>query len=746
MTMHLTPHLPTGLARHDGELAPRRAFMRLRLAAAMVTVTAAVMTTVSPVHAAEIERLVLVQNGEKVGTLTGTVVGKTTQVDYAVNDNGRGPRHQETIVLGAKGRPVSWTIQGKSLMGGDVNERFAWVGGKATWKSQADDGEVTTRELPLYAVNDGSPWSVGVYARALLQSPGLTLSLLPSGRLRLFDLGERVLENGPGSGRGTGTGRGKGSSSGAIKLRLYRLEGIQLAPSYVLLDSQRKLFATSGGFGVTVREGFEAQATAIRKLVGEADEQRASQLQQTLAHRYDAPVRLRNVRVFDPASGTVGALSTVIVMRDRITAVLPAGQDQQPAPDQVVIDGEGGVVVPGLHDMHSHTSLSSGLFYLAAGVTATRDMGNDNDFLQWLLPQVDAGKIAGPRITPNGLMEGRSPYSLRIGRIPDSLAQAQRDVDWYADRGYFQIKIYNSMNPDWVRPIVEMAKRRGMGVTGHVPAFDTPDRVINDGYEEITHLNQLMLGWLIKPDEDTRTPLRLTALARAATLDLNSAPVQKTVQLMVDHHIPLDPTLVVIERLMLSRAGTVPPGDVDVLDHLPVGLQRYRKRTFVPLKSAEEDRSYFQAFDKMLDTLRLLHSRGIQLLPGTDDETGFTVHRELELYTMAGFTPAQALRAATLDAARHLRQDAQLGSIERGKFADFFLVAGDPTQDIKAIKKARLVFKGGAIYAPSEIYEALNIRPFATTPSMTVPAGVKAGGREGGHSFFSHEHDGEQLE
>lgn len=690
---------------------------------------AAALLFASAAQAATTQRLVVVANGEKVGTVAAQIDGPKVTVDYAVNDNGRGPKHHVDLTLGTNGIPVAWTVQGTSLMGGAVSETFRWEAGKARWKSQADAGEVDARQAALYVLNDENPWALGVYAQALLKAKGHALDLLPAGRMRLVELGPRRI----------------GTGAKAVDVKLYRLEGIQLNPSYVFLDGKGQLFAVPSGFGITVRDGYEEHAPALKRATGEADEARAVELQKQLAHRYDVPVRLRNVRVFDPKTGQVGGPSTVVVMRDRITAVLPAGQDTADAKDQVVIDGQGGVLVLGLHDMHSHTSLNSGLFYLAAGVTATRDMGNDNAFLQWMLPQVDAGKLAGPRITPNGLLEGRSPFSARLGVIPETLEDAQRAVDWYADRGYFQIKIYNSMNPDWVRPIADMAKRRNMGMTGHVPAFDTPDRVIADGYDEITHLNQLVLGWLLKDGEDTRTPLRLTALARAATLDLNSAPVQKTVNLMADRHIALDPTAVVIERLMLSRAGAMPPGDADYLDHLPIGIQRYRKRTFVPLKSEADDKAYAVAFTKLLDTLKMLHGRGIKLLPGTDDETGFTVHRELELYTLAGMTPAEALTLGTLGAAQHLKQDAQLGTIERGKLADFLLVAGDPTRDIKAIKKARLVFKGGAVYQPSEIYEALSIKPFSTTPPMTVPPAAAKSDGTGGHSFFSQDHDDEYL-
>jgi adenine deaminase len=151
---------------------------------------------------------------------------------------------------------------------------------------------------------------------------------------------------------------------------------------------------------------------------------------------------------------------------------------------------------------------------------------------------------------------------------------------------------------------------------------------------------------------------------------------------------------------------------------MPIGYQRYRKRSFVQLKNAAEDQAYRDGFAKVIEVMRMLHRNGILMLPGTDDATGFTVQRELELYTMAGMTPGEALRAGTLDSAAYLHRDRIVGTIEKGKLADIVLVAGDPTKDIKAIKRPRMVMKGGAIYFPSEIYTALGIRPFAEPPPL----------------------------
>lgn len=666
-----------------------------------------------PLEAASVEKFSVVQSRTVVGTIVATTDGDAMNVDYAVSDNGRGPKHHETVKLGSNFVPTQWTIEGTSLMGGPVSETYSWQAGKASWTCQADHGEVTAEKPLLYVVNDDSPWALFIYARALLGAPDHTLGLLPSGTMRLTSVRNASV----------------GAGADAVPVTIYRIDGAKLDSEYVMLDQSQRLFAVFGeGAGFTVRAGREADGEFIEKTSRDLGFERARQEQQKLRHHFDAPVRIRNVRIFDPRSGQLGAPSTIVVARGHISEILPVGDVSSEPSDEVLVDGQGGTLVPGLHDMHSHSTLQSGLFYLAVGVTSTRDMGNDNSFLPRLMTEIKEGEIAGPRITPNGFLEGKSQYSAHLGLIPESLPEALRDVHWYADRGYFQIKIYNSMNPDWVRPIADEAHRLGMTVTGHIPAFDTPDRAIRDGYNEITHTNQLMLGWLLKPGEDTRTPLRLTAMARAANLDLSSAPVQTTLSLMKANHIAHDPTAVILERLMLSRAGTVQPGDVDYLDHMPISYQRYRRRTFVPLKNAEEDEQYKKAFAKVIDTLRMLHENGIRLLPGTDDTTGFTLQREIELYTMAGMSPAEAIRAGTLLPEEYFGHADELGTIERGKMADFFLIAGDPTKDIRAIKTPRMVSKGDSIYFPSEIYQELSIKPFATPPDIRP---VTAESREG---------------
>jgi imidazolonepropionase-like amidohydrolase len=149
-----------------------------------------------------------------------------------------------------------------------------------------------------------------------------------------------------------------------------------------------------------------------------------------------------------------------------------------------------------------------------------------------------------------------------------------------------------------------------------------------------------------------------------------------------------------------------------------VGVQRSAKVALLNVADQEEDNAYRLAFDKIIATLSMMHKKGILLVPGTDLGGAFELHRELELFKKIGMTNAEVLRRASYDMANYLGYGEQLGSIEVGKLADFFLVPSDPTEDLRAIKTISMVSKGGVIYFPSEVYPEFGIKPFTTIPKV----------------------------
>jgi imidazolonepropionase-like amidohydrolase len=123
------------------------------------------------------------------------------------------------------------------------------------------------------------------------------------------------------------------------------------------------------------------------------------------------------------------------------------------------------------------------------------------------------------------------------------------------------------------------------------------------------------------------------------------------------------------------------------------------------------DETYRTSFAKMMEFAGLLYRSGIPIEAGTDSMAGFALHRELELDVQAGIPPNQVLQNATLNAARIMSLDKDLGSIAPGKLADLVLVDGNPTVNISDIRKTALVVKDGVLYNPAELYSELGVKP-----------------------------------
>lgn len=646
------------------------------------------------------QRFVVVSNNETVGTLDVRSEGKRISIDYRVDDNGRGPKLRETLVMGSAGLPDDWQIEGVSSMGAPVKETLHRSGREVAWRSLSDSGR--TQPGPrIYVATHSSPWAYGMYLRSLLERPDLKRDALPTGNLRAEKLRELTLAAG-------------GASQPVI---VYALWGIRTEPLFVLAGPAGDFFGTIDAGSVVVPRGFESRFQQLSELATTLSREYLERLTRQFVHQYDRPVHIRNVRVFDSHTGVLGSPATVVVYADRIVGIRP----DDPAPSEgVVIDGQGGTLLAGLTDMHSHVSEWDMPLYLAGGVTSVRDMGNHNDVLLDLKARIHAGSIMGPTLTASGFIEGRSAFSAKMGFVVGDLPTALEKVRWYADHGYTAIKIYSSITPDWVAPMAAEAHRLGLRVSGHVPAFMTSERAVRDGFDEINHMNQLLLSFVLAPEEDTRTLLRFTAVGeRMGRLDLHSEPVRRMFQLMKDRGTTVDVTLAGLEWMLLSRPGKSPPSIEEWLTHMPGPVQRARRTAVLDMKPGQAA-LYEAAWKKLLEAGKLLYDSGIPIVPGTDDVPGFMLHSELEVYGRAGIPFARVLQIATLDCARYLKRDHEVGSIEQGKRADLMLLDGDPTRDLSVLRKARMVMSGGRVVFPEEIHSAMGIQPFATRPPLRV--------------------------
>jgi hypothetical protein len=617
--------------------------------------------------------------------------------DFSYRDNGRGPDLKEKLILAPDGTLQRFVITGKSTFGSLVDERFERKGDRAEWSGKVDHGTLKVGGKALYVPIDSTIEVAGIMLRALIHEPGSKLPGIPGGELSIVKLIDTTVTN--------------GKDSQAVTL--YALRGADLEPNYVWMtaDGQRAFATIFPGFAQLILKGWEAQAAGLEQQQLQAQAAYQRDIARRDRHELAQPVLIKNARVFDSEHAVLGPLQDVYVNHGRIGTVYAAGSPSQ-APG-TVIDAKGRTLLPGFIDMHAHVSPGDYLLNLASGVTTVRDMGNDNATLAQAIGRLDLHESIGPHIVTAGFIEGKSPFNASGGILVDSLDAAKRAVDFYAQRGYPQIKIYNSFKPEWVKETAAYAHLRGLRVSGHIPAFMKAEDAVKDGYDEIQHINQVLLNFYVKPDTDTRSLQRFTLIAENAnSLDLDAQPFQDLVKLFVAHKTVLDPTLTAFEAQFTQMPGELNPSFAAAADHLPINLRRglYKSESEITKEMAPRWRA---SYAKMLAAVARFHRAGIQIVSGTDDVAGFAFQRELELYVKAGIPANEVLRIATWNGATYARVLSDRGSIERGKRADLILIDGDPTNDISAVRNVALVLQDGDAYYPAELYGELGVKPFA---------------------------------
>ena len=606
----------------------------------------------------------------------------------------------ETLQVDAKGVPIAFSASGTSAFGAPIAEQFSLVDGVARWAGNKDEGMLQTSKQRFYVPADEAGAAGHVLMKALMASPTRSVDLFPGGTARLDALKTVTVTNG----------------SNSKEVTLYAISGLSFNPSFGWFDKDGHYFAQDfSGFMRVIRDGFSLDNFAeLTKIQKQAENDYLADIAKHLSHSYST-VLLQGGSVVDVLERKVLRNTDVLLQDGKIMAVasglaVPAGAK--------VLDARGKTIIPGLWDMHGHLSKNDGLLNIAAGVTSVRDVGNSHDNIMEIAGLFNSDQLIGSRVYRAGFFDKQSEYS--AGLSVNTLQEAHEKIDWFADNGYLQIKIYSSIDPAWVKPIAEHAHRRGMRLSGHVPAFMTARQAVEQGFDEIQHVNMLFLNFLAGTEVDTRTQLRFSLLGeKAGSLDLASKPVNDFIKLLADKQIVVDPTVATFRSLLLGQNKQIDPEFASIADHLPPAVVRQLKGASMNV-APELQPVYQQSADAMLKMVKKLYDAGVPIVPGTDHIAGFTLHRELELYAQAGIPPLDVLRIASYEPARLVGAAYHSGSISVGKDADLLLINGDPSTNMADIRKVALVFKGKHYYKPDELYPVLGVTPF-TSPVAFKP-------------------------
>ena len=586
----------------------------------------------------------------------------------------------QKVVLGSDGMPASMIVRGISP-NGDAAETFQVGGGMAAWKSPVDAGQGAYK-APAFYVAEGGTWSgsTQLLIETLLASPDKSIALLPGGRARAERLTELTV--------------GEGATKKTVTA--WAVLGLSPSPQPVWATAEGKFFGFSSGLGI-LPVGYESELKRLNKAQDDALSARSPALVKALLKTPAGPVAFTHVRAF--LDGTHFAEDQTVVVDHGVIVAADAASSTPAPKDAQVIDGAGKTLVPGLWDAHQHVSDdSAGPFLLSLGITSARDPGNDNALTLARAARRAKGELLSPKVYPSVLIDGKGPNTAQVGTVANSLEEALAAVRKAKAEGFTGIKFYGTYNPAWVAPAAAEAHKLGLHVHGHVPAGMRPSEAIAAGYDELTHIYFVMMEAM--PDKVVATSNginRFEGTGRyAKDVDLSAPPISTLVATMVARKTASDPTLVVAESLFVPENGDLSPAYAPYVGTLPPASERgFRQGGFtVPKDLSRAD--YRASFAKLSELVELMHKSGVPIVAGTDG-SGLELVRELELYVAAGFTPEDALAAATLAPARLLNVDKTTGSIAVGKAADLVLVEGDPSKRIGDLRNTRTVMMEGKL-------------------------------------------------
>jgi imidazolonepropionase-like amidohydrolase len=579
---------------------------------------------------------------------------------------------------GADGMPSTLTIRGVTPQG-DAAETFTISGATAAWKSPIDAGSASYA-APAFYVSQGGPIDATAwFLEALLARPDKTLDLLPGGKARAARLTDLAV--------GTGTAR--------QTITLWTVTGISTSPLAIWADGNNKFFGLALGLA-WLPEAYAGEQKRIEEAQAAALAAQAPGLLKSLVTVPAGPVAFTGVRLFDADATRFLTDQTVVVDKGVIAAVGARASIAAPAGAQV-IDGRGKTLIPGLWDCHMHVGDDfTGLQELSMGVTSVRDPGNDDVRTIDRRNRAAAGALLAPHVYPSSLIDGKGPYTAQVANVATSEAEAIALVDKAKANGFTGIKFYGTFNPSWLPASIREAHKLGLHVHGHIPAGMRTLDAITAGYDEVTHINWVMMQAM--PDSVIPVSngiMRFEGPGRyAKDVNLEGPAVKAIVGAMASRHIYSDPTMVAFESLYVPENGDLSPSYAPFVGTLPPTTERgFRTGGFaVPKDLTRAD--YRASWAKMVSLLGLMHKAGVPIVAGTDG-AGIEIVHELEIYVQAGLSPAEALAAATILPAKLVGQDAKTGSLKAGKAADLALVDGDPSTRIGDLRQTRVVILDG---------------------------------------------------
>jgi imidazolonepropionase-like amidohydrolase len=634
--------------------------------------------------------------GEESYTITRQDETLTLKSDFLFTDRGSPVPLSTTFQAGSDYSPQSFNTHGSTCRFCPIDWDITLQGRSAEIRQDQRVQTVSAPEI-FFVMSGYAPVAMQMAMMRYWRAHGspAELATLPSGQVRIQDRGG---ENFDLDGR-------------SIPLRRYTVRGLIWGIQTLWMDNENRLIAlvsTDAEFDhfEAVYEGYEALLPRFVASAARDEMVELTELSAKLTGARGEKMAFTGATVIDGTTRDPIENATVVVDGGKIVAVGPAAKVQVPE-DAKRVDVSGKYIIPGLWDMHAHyEQVEWGPIYLAAGITTVRDVGNEFDFITAVRDALNSGQALGPRMLLAGIVDGKSSYSIGIERV-NSAADADLWVQRYHDAGFQQMKIYSSVTSANVRAICASAHKMDMTVTGHIPQGMTAYEGVLDGMDQINHLTYIYDLLVSQDDLMKARPEERWKIRAGATVDSKAG--RRAIKFLKDHGTVLDPTMASLELTSWHSGSeplaTIEPGVLKV----PPEMREQLNSGGVSSKLAPLAQQIRQ---NSLDLLGALHQAGVPIVAGTDQGVpGYSLYREIELYALAGFTPLEAIQAATVVPARVMKQEKNSGTVEAGKRADFDILDANPLDDIYNIRTVRSVVSNGVLYQSAPLWQSVGFKP-----------------------------------
>jgi imidazolonepropionase-like amidohydrolase len=601
--------------------------------------------------------------------------------------------------------PQSFEIKGQTARPVSIDEAVTIdaASNKVHFRTRDKQSELTPPSGPFFTIAGYAPTTMQMLMVRYWATHGspAQLATLPSGNVRVEPRGQDTIR--------IASKDGASDRTRDEKLDRYTIEGLIWGRETLWFDANRNLVAaitTDAEFDhfEAIREGYES---ALGDFVGRAGADGMSALSEIskgISGSRASTIAIVGGTLIDGTGAAPLPDAAVVIHNGRIVAAGPRSKIKIPK-DAYVADAKGKTILPGLWDMHAHfEQVEWGPIYLAAGVTTVRDCGNEFEFITAVRDAIAQGQGLGPRILAAGIVDGTSTYTLGVEHV-DTPEQALMWTDRYHAAGFQQMKIYSSVKLEELKIVATEAHRLGMTVTGHVPEGLNAYQAIEAGQDQINHISY------IADIMHATFPAGMSRMDKAkatANIDLDSAEAQKALSFLKEHHTVVDPTIALFEFFTATTAkppASFEPGVNKVAPELAEQLTDVGPPT-------ERSEIGEKVFEKELAIIGALHRAGIPVVAGTDQTVpGHSLHREIELYVQAGFTPMEAIQAATIVSARAMGLDEESGTVEKGKRGDVILVDGNPLDDIHQLRNVEYVITNGIMFHTAELWQSVGFKP-----------------------------------